>query len=168
MKTYFKPTNHLLYLPANSHHPMVHKLGVIRGEAIRLLRNSSDKTVWLEALEKVFKGLMARGYQPAMIQREWKRIRFEEREDFISKDSTRQKPEGTMVLTRFHPRLRETWKQLLGKYPVKRYLHIGRSGRYTKKQREIMKDWPPHVIFKDFNKLGKHMYRARDNTIENN
>lgn len=59
------------------------KLGVIRGEAIRLLRNSTSKANWLTALNTVFKGLMARGYLPIWIAREWKKIRFEDREDYL-------------------------------------------------------------------------------------
>lgn len=71
LKTFFKPTNKLLYLPAKSEHPIAHKVGVIRGEAIRCLRNCSDKVAWLEALKVIFKALMARGYQPSHIKTQW-------------------------------------------------------------------------------------------------
>lgn len=164
LKVYFKPTNRLLYLPANSEHPIAHKVGVIRGEAIRLLRNSSDKTAWLNSLSTIFKGLMSRGYTPSQIKTQWSKIRFKDRNEFIFLSRPREKPHGTLVLTRYHPRIRVEWKLLLEKYPLRKYLHIGKIGRYTKKQKAILEDWPPRLIFHEFDKLGRKLYKAKQIT----
>ena len=83
IKPYFKPTNLLLYVPWVSNHPEHMKLGVIRGEAIRLLRASTCKTAWLDALHTVFKGLMARGYPPHRIAKTWRKVRYEQRELYL-------------------------------------------------------------------------------------
>lgn len=164
LKVYFKPTNKLLYLPAISHHPITHKVGIVRGEAIRCLRNCSDKADWLKALAVIFKGLMLRGYQPSQIQAQWSKVRFEDRLKLIHESPIRSKPEGTLVMTQFHPELRTHWRMLLEKYPLARYLLVPRCGRYNKKQRAILAAWPPRVIFKDFNKLGKRLYQAKEVT----
>lgn len=164
LQVYFKPTNRLLYLPANSNHPIPHKIGVIRGEAIRLLRNSSDKESWLNSLSIIFKGLMSRGYTASQIKTQWRKVRFQDREKFVFFSRMRDKPAGTLVLTRFHPRAKAEWKLLLAKYPLQNYLHIGKTGRYTKKQRAILEDWPPKIIFSEFQKLGGKLYKARQLT----
>lgn len=75
LRVYFKPTNRLLYLPMISNHPASMKSGIIIGEAIRTLRNSSDKAEWLKALRFIFSGLRARGYPGTMIKKAWKKIR---------------------------------------------------------------------------------------------
>jgi hypothetical protein len=61
MKPFFKPTNKLLMLPFMSAHPMHQKLAIVRGEAIRTLRASTDKTHWLQAMNFIFHGLIQRG-----------------------------------------------------------------------------------------------------------
>ena len=83
VKPYFKPTNLLLYMPWQSAHPLYMKLGIVRGEAIRLLRASTDKSAWLHALHTVFKGLMARGYPPHLIAKKWRTVRYEDRDMFL-------------------------------------------------------------------------------------
>ncbi len=103
LRPYFKPTNRFLYLFANSNHPKHMKLSIVKGEAIRCLRNSTDKVAWLSALRKIFQGLIARGYDGRDIKRKWKQVRCEQRRDYLfgeNVDST--KPEGTLTLTRYH------------------------------------------------------------------
>lgn len=164
IRVYFKPTNRQLYLPAISHHPGSHKSGIIRGEAIRCLRNCSDKGDWLNALAVIFKGLINRGYQPSLIQTQWKKVRYEDRQRYITESPEHTKPEGTLTMTTFHPKLKVHWKALLAKYPITRYLLVPKRGRYNKKQREILADWPPRVIFRDFNKIGRKVYHAKEIT----
>jgi hypothetical protein len=79
VKPYFKPTNMLLYLPFSSAHPLHMKAGIIRGEAVRLLRSSTDKEAWLLACDHVFKGLLSRGYPAEVIAKSFKKIRFQDR-----------------------------------------------------------------------------------------
>ena len=83
IKPYFKPTNMLLYLPYSSAHPIHMKAGIIRGEAIRLLRSSTDKEAWLKSCDHVFKGLLARGYPAGVIAKSFRRIRFEDRQLYL-------------------------------------------------------------------------------------
>lgn len=70
-KPYFKLTNRFLSLLARSNHPKHMQLSIVRGEAIRCVRNSSRKLLWLEAMHKTFKGLIARGFDGKDIQDQW-------------------------------------------------------------------------------------------------
>ena len=83
IKPFFKKTNMMLFLPYCSGHPRHMKKGIARGEAIRLLRASTDKAAWLMACQHVFKGLLARGYPPGVIAATWKKIRWEDRPMFL-------------------------------------------------------------------------------------
>lgn len=49
------------------------KSGIVTGDAIRLLRNSSSKIDWLKALQHVFIGLMSRGHRPSSGKQKWKK-----------------------------------------------------------------------------------------------
>lgn len=165
MRVYFKPTNKLLYLPATSHHPQAHKTGIIKGEAIRCLRNCSDKSEWLRSLNIIFKGLMARGYSAKMISMKWKEVRFEDRKRYIENNTEKELPNRTMVMTRYHPSLKKHWKMLLIQHPLQRRMYINTRGRMNKKQQAVLQDWPPLVVFKGFKKIGNLLIRAKDETI---
>lgn len=83
IKPYFKPTNMLLYLPFGSAHPLHMKAGVVRGEAVRLLRSSTDKEAWLRACDHVFKGLLARGYPGGFIAKSFRKVKFGDRQLYL-------------------------------------------------------------------------------------
>lgn len=83
IRPYFKPTNMLLYLPFGSAHPLHMKAGVVRGEAVRLLRSSTNKEAWLRACNHVFKGLLARGYPGGLIAKSFRQVRFEDRQLYL-------------------------------------------------------------------------------------
>lgn len=163
-RVYFKPTNKLLYLPASSFHPRAHKLCIVRGEAIRCLRNCSNKAEWLQAMTHIFKGLMARGYKPQEIKKIWKTIKFEDRINYIFNMSIKTKIERSLVLTKYHPQIQHIWNAMIRKYPLRRYFLISKLGSYNKKQKNILEDWPPMIVFKDFNKLQTHLIKAKQDT----
>lgn len=162
-KVFFKATNKFLFLPATSAHPPAQMKGIIKGEAIRLLRNSSDKTAWLEALNTVFKGLLARGYRGQTIQHEWKKVRYEDRETYIFQNTSKTRPTGIIAKTKFHPRLKTTWRHLTSCFPIRQQLIPRRLGRFTTTQKELIASWPPHLLFKDFNKIGRAIISAKQN-----
>ena len=164
IKVYFKPTNKLLYLPANSQHPQAHKSGIVKGEAIRCLRNCSNKEEWLKAIHIIFKGLIARGYDPKMISSKWKEVKFEDRTKYIFEETTKEPMNNTLVMTKYHPQLRYHWNRLLKKLPLERRLYISNRGKFNKKQQQILQDWPPKIIFKGFRKIGNILIRAKENT----
>jgi hypothetical protein len=160
-KVFFKATNKLLYLPAISHHPGIQKTGVIIGEAIRCLRNTSDKAKWLNAMNWIFKGLRQRGYSGRMIQHKFRQIRFEDRMKYITGERNDSRPKQITVMTQFNKETRHYWRKLLRKYPLTAILKPKRLGILNKKQKSLISDWPPQVIFKDFAKIGKALISAK-------
>jgi len=160
-KVYFKPTNNFLYLPFNSEHPIHQKLGIIKGEAIRCLRNSSSKTDWLWAINLIFKGLMARGYPPLTIKKVWKTIRYEDRQKYIFGKTESNKPEKEFVLSTYHPLLKQHLKRLTGKYPIRPLLIAKRLNSFNTRQNTLLESFPPTVIFKEFDTLGKKLISAK-------
>ena len=162
IKTHIKGTNKFLYLPAISDHPGKHKAAVIKGEAIRCLRNSTDKIEWLKTMDLVFKGLLARGYDPKMIRTKWKQVKFEDRDSYVMESSEATKPPGTSIIVPFHPKAKAIWRVLLAKRPIRSTMIARRFGRLTKKQQSILEDWPPKIIYKDFRKVGRMVISAKE------
>lgn len=161
MKVYFKPTNKMLYLPAISNHPAEMKSGIIRGEAIRTLRNTSSKAEWLKALSHIFKGLMARGYSPTMIVKKWKTVRFEDRDEYIHSTTEKRLPDKGMIRTRYNRDTLYWWRTLTARRPIETVLKRKRA-TWNKKQAEIITNWPPKVGWKDFRKVANLSINAKD------
>lgn len=152
LQTFFKPTNRMLYLPMKSNHPISMKRGIIIGECIRTLRNSSNKSNWIQALRTIFKGLMSRGYPPSFIQNTWKQIRWEHREFYLTCRSSKPAPTGKLVFTRFNPKTIQTWKKLQLQHPFEN-IFPQKMYRWNQRQLSIIKDWPPKVVWCDFRKI---------------
>lgn len=168
-KVFFKETNKFLYLPPNSNHPTFQKKAVIKGEAIRCLRISSDKAHWLEAMNTIFKGLLKRGYKARLIKQEWRKVRYEHRQKFLMESTKRTKPEGKMILTKYHPNLRRSWHTLINKNPLRsNVFNIGRLGRLNNKQRRIFDIWPPILVYKDFVRIGNKVISAKEQVPTDN
>ena len=160
LKVYFKPTNKLLYLPAKSNHPGAMKTGIVRGEAIRTLRNTSSKTEWLKALNHIFKGLMARGYSPKAIKDRWKSVRFEERDWYITCSTPKSCPEGVIVRTSYNPKTQAIWKWMIATHPLTQVLQKRRA-LWNKKQGALLKKWPPRILWMDFRKVSHQTINSR-------
>lgn len=136
------------------------KIGIIKGEAIRLLRNSSDKLAWVAALQYLFKGLQARVYPPNIIRQAWRTVRYEERTYYALCQATKRTPPGTLVMTPYHPETRSLWLKLTAKYPFQN-IFPRRKFRWNKRQLHIMTKWPPTIIWCDFRKVGHNLISAK-------
>ena len=163
-KTFFKPTNKFLYLPFNSNHPIAHKKGIIKGEAIRCLRGCSDKLHWLQALRTIYTGMIARGYHPVIIKKELKKVRFEDRESYIFETPEHNRPKRLIVTTKYHEHLRKIWRKIGADNPIKPLLIQKRLGKYNKKQLKILNEWPPQLIFKDFGTIKSTIISAKQDS----
>lgn len=164
LRPYFKPTNLFMYLPFNSHHPLPMRVGIIKGEAIRCLRNSTERAYWLAAMDKIFKGLLGRGYPGAVIMREFRKIRWEDRDKYLFAEAPpREKPEGTLICAHYNAQVSTVWRWLTRKHSLPRRL-ILRGKHYTAVQRDVIEAWPPRPLFYDFHKVGHRLIRARQDT----
>lgn len=162
IKVHFKKTNQFLYLPALSNHPGSHKTGVVKGEAIRCLRNTSDKANWLRALRLVFNGLRARGYNPSVIKRKWREVRYEDREKYVFNSTTASTPLGKTIFVRYHAESKSKWKRLLRKEPIDKLLVPQKYGKFNETQKALLEAWPPRIVFKNFKKIGNLLIHASE------
>jgi len=120
--TYFKPTNTFSYLPADSHHPSSTKRGIAKGEMIRMLRNNSEHTGFIEQTNFIKDKLVERKYLPDIIE--------EQIPEYSQR--TRKKPsEHNTFVTNFDPSIptaniiREHWPQLFCDDTLRRCLSTG-------------------------------------------
>ena len=79
VRTHFKPTETFQYTHFSSCHPPGVKRGFIKGEALRLLRTNSSKTLFEEMIKNFKKQLQERGYTESFIQNTLSEVNFEDR-----------------------------------------------------------------------------------------
>ena len=79
VRTHFKPTETFQYTHFSSCHPPGVKRGFIKGEALRLLRTNSSKTLFEEMIKNFKKELQERGYPESFIQNTLSEVNFEDR-----------------------------------------------------------------------------------------
>lgn len=164
LRPYFKPTNQFLYLPDKSNHPSHMKMAIVKGEAIRCLRNSTSKAEWLRAMHTIFKGLIARGYNARAIKAKFKQVRWEDREYYLTpRDKVDSRPDGKLVLTHYHRLTKPVWQRLIDKHSLPRRLRLSRRC-YNKQQKSVIDAWPPIIVFKDFYKIGHRVIRAQQDS----
>ena len=80
---YFKPTNKFQYLLYQSCHPPSTFKGLILGEAIRMLRASSEPITFSQSLETIKDALTARHYPIKLINKTFKIITYNDRSRFL-------------------------------------------------------------------------------------
>ena len=67
-KVFQKAMNKYLYLPFSSYHTTHSKSGFIRGELLRYIRNTSEKSFFLAISRQFFNRLILRGYSPIFLK----------------------------------------------------------------------------------------------------
>ena len=79
IRTHYKPTETFQYTHFSSCHPPGVKKGFIKGEAFRLLRTNSSRTVFEEKIKLFQSHLIDRGYPEGLVQRTLSEVNFENR-----------------------------------------------------------------------------------------
>ena len=92
---FFKSTNKMQYLHFDSCHPPHTFKGLILGEAIRMLRASSDPTIYADTILTIKKALLARKYPPKLIDRTLKKIKYNDRLNRLQHYNTKKPFPGT-------------------------------------------------------------------------
>ena len=140
-RTHIKPTNKQLYVREDSHHPPGTCKGVTIGEVIRYLRTNSDPAQFSKAILKHKRNLVRKGYNPAKITSNLKKIQFSTRktralktkEDKSNKsDTTAESNSKPTYVTRYCPNARKAfrivykhWANINTEIPtLKRFLKI--------------------------------------------
>lgn len=127
-KLFVKPMNRFLYTPFSSYHTTLTKLGWIKGELIRIIRNSSDRGLYLHSRREFFHNLRARGYPHSFLIRAFTQTNYNSRPSIMSASTeakgSRQAP---LVITLTHrpeyiktgvtKLLKQGWSEMLREDP---------------------------------------------------
>ena len=91
VRTHFKPTETFQYTHFSSCHPPGVRKGFIKGEALRLLRTNSSKTIFEENITLFKQRLRCRGYPDNLIDKTLSEVNFSERMSALqNKQKTRK------------------------------------------------------------------------------
>jgi len=85
IRNYEKPSNRFSYLPFKSFHTVSCRLGWLKGEAIRLMINSSTLAIWKEQMETFSSRVMARGHKFKEIRKGIRDVRYSQRAEILRK-----------------------------------------------------------------------------------
>ena len=102
-KTFFKPMNRFLYMPANSFHPQSCKFGFIRSEILRFRRLSSLESDFLTSVYLFFERLVARGYSMSLLENILSKFSFQDRAAALVPKMKSKQPKRFFFVTRLNP-----------------------------------------------------------------
>ena len=83
LKTHFKPTETFQYLAMESCHPFHCYRGLIKGESLRNIRNTSDKNIYLANMEMFTRRLVERGYDESLVKECLSEVKYENRAELL-------------------------------------------------------------------------------------
>ena len=150
LRTHFKPTETFQYTHFSSCHQYGVKRGFIKGEALRLLRTNSSKTLFEENIKKFKSRLLERGYPEDFIRRTLSEVTFEDRNPALQQKQKEQKKILPFV-TKYHPAVPNLKPVLMNNW------HLIRQQPLL---REICRD-PPLISYKRGRFLKGILVRAK-------
>lgn len=106
--TYEKPINSHLYTSPSQNYPFKYKFNWIQGETVRMLRNSSNKNVFIKHILKFKRLLLKRKYPKDIIDSQINSVKWDSRLKYLSQLEVPPFTKRTVVVP-FHPQ----WKVLL-------------------------------------------------------
>ena len=148
--THFKPTETFQYTHFSSCHPPGIRRGFVKGEALRLLRTSSSKTLFEEMIKNFKKQLQERGYPESFIQNTLSEVNFEDRK-LALQQKRRENKRILPFVTQYQPSVPNLKQIIMNKW------HL------IKKQpllNEIFKE-PPLTSYKKGRSLKDILVRAK-------
>ena len=137
LRTHFKPTETFQYTHFSSCHQYGVKREFIKGEALRLLRTNSSKTLFEENIKKFKSRLLERGYPEDFIRRTLSEVTFKDRNLALQQKQKEQKKILPFV-TKYHPAVPNLKPVLMNNWHLIRHQPL---------LREIYRD-PPLISYK--------------------
>ena len=104
IRTHFKPTETFQYTHFSSCNPHGVRKGLIKGEALRLLRTNSSAKSFYENIYNFKKRLRARGYPHNLIEKITSEVKFTEQKSALQKNNEVRK-KILPFITMYHPAL---------------------------------------------------------------
>ena len=103
LSTHQKMLNKYLYIPFSSYHPKDNKIGFIKAELIRYIRNSSSYRSFANTAKHFFTRLRLRGYPPRFLIWVFSQVRYDDRPKYL--DDVPINTDNTLVpfVTQYNP-----------------------------------------------------------------
>ena len=142
IRTHFKPTETFQYTHFSSCNPHGVRKGLIKGEALRLLRTNSSAKSFYENIYNFKKPLRARGYPHNLIQKITSEVKFTEQKSALQKKN-------------------EVWKKIL---PLPNLKNILMSKWHLIQDKPLLREIynvSPIISFKRGKSLGDILIRAK-------
>ena len=114
IRTHYKATETFQYTHFSSCHPPGVRKGFIKGEALRLLRTNSSKTMFEDKIKHFYSHLIERGYPESLVQRTLSEVIFENRKQALQ-PKPKQNKKILPFVTQYHPTVPNV-KQILMKH----------------------------------------------------
>lgn len=99
VKPYSKPTASFQFLHYKSCHAPLVLANIVKGEALRILRASSDKATYSAELDQLMKRFQKRGYPTTFINKAIEDVSYKRRSEFLTPRPDRALEESTAVLS---------------------------------------------------------------------
>ena len=112
LKIYTKPISKFLYLHGISDHPRHVFTGIVKGEMIRFLRNTSDEKTWLKSIAFLFTMLRQRGYTATWLRKARDYVHWNDRARYLRDAEPKDFTAETAVRVPFHPMLNPSFTAL--------------------------------------------------------
>ena len=157
MRTHIKPTNKQLYIHATSYHPPTTINAISKGETHRYLRTNSDKKEFEKMVFKLKNRLTQRGYKQNQIIEHIKTIQFNQRQQILYKQKTKNKKTPKLAFTTLWCDDAKRLKQTIKKH--------WRLIENNKTLREIFPE-PPIIAYRNNDSLRKKLVRAKLKPID--
>lgn len=133
---YTKPISKFLYLLGKSNHPKHITTGIIKGEMIRYLRNTSSERLWTLKTRFLYEKLAERGYSRSQLQEAMQYVSFMERGKYLGDFTPKELSSDAFVVCQYHSQLTKAWKAL------KKWVNVSQKHPY------IRRAWPRMIIYK--------------------
>lgn len=123
---YKKPISKFLYLHGISNHPKHTTTGIIKGEMIRYLRNTSSRRLWTFKTRFFYQKMAERYYSRSEMQEAMEYASFEERGKYLANYEPKPFQPDAFVVYQYHPQLRkaskalEKWVYVTDRHPILR------------------------------------------------
>jgi hypothetical protein len=103
LSTHQKALNKYLYIPFCSYHPKENKIGFIKAELIRYIRNSSTYSAFATMARKFFLRLRTRGYPPRFLLWVFGQISYQDRPKYLAPSQSTYDPALVPFVTTYNP-----------------------------------------------------------------
>jgi hypothetical protein len=109
LQVYTKPISKFLYLNGKSCHPPFIFTGIIKGEMILFLRNTSNEKVWLRKITFLFTMLNQRGYTARWLRQARQFVTFTDRDRYLKPRIPVDRPQH-IAFTIPYPQAKIVWR----------------------------------------------------------